>query len=439
MGKSLCVIGLGYIGLPTSLIFANCGFDVTGVDTNPQIVETLSNGSVHIKEQGLDEMYAEVRKKLTFRAQTRPCLADTFIIAVPTPILSNHKADLSYVVSAVQAIIPYLRKGNLIVIESTIPPRTTEDIVASVLFQANLHVGIDIFLAHCPERVLPGKILVEIVENNRIIGGYDPKSAEMAADLYGTFVTGEIIITSATTAEMAKLMENTFRDINIAIANELAKLSADIGINALEVIELANKHPRVHLHTPGPGVGGHCIAVDPYFIIEKSPDFSPLIQASRKINNSMPAFVVEQVEKITAQTKKRVTVFGITYKGNVDDVRESPALEVISLLKQKGYVVKAYDPHVKHKKINNLRLYDVKEALEHSNCLIILADHKEFRQLNEQLVVDKMNQPIILDTKNVLNSVTHDSIKLYNYGNLYKLNNQRGLAQSMKEIAASKQ
>lgn len=262
MTKKICVIGLGYIGFPTSLVFARAGFEVIGVDVSERVVSALNAGEVHIEENGLEEIFQDVRTNYAFKAQRHPEPADTYIIAVPTPVNADHTANVDYVVSATEAVLPYLRKGNTVIVESTIPPRTIDDVVAPVLTKAGWRVGEEIYLAHCPERVLPGRIFQELVENNRIVGGYNPQSAEKAAEVYRAFVKGEIILTSATSAEMAKLMENTFRDVNIALANELAKVSASIGVDALEVIGLANKHPRVNLHTPGPGVGGHCIAVD---------------------------------------------------------------------------------------------------------------------------------------------------------------------------------
>ncbi len=256
MRETVCVIGLGYIGLPTSMLLAKHGFKVVGIDVNPQIVNGLENGRIHIEEEGLSGIFAEVRQNESFRVLHEPCPADIFIIAVPTPISENRHSNLDYVISALRSITPVLKKGDLIILESTVPPGTTSDIVAPMLLRAGYDAGCDVFLAHCPERVLPGKIVTELVENNRIIGGYDERSSERAAALYRSFVKGEIITTTATNAEMVKLMENTYRDVNIALANELAKVSAKIGVNALEVIHLANKHPRVHLHSPGPGVGG---------------------------------------------------------------------------------------------------------------------------------------------------------------------------------------
>ncbi|EGL19357.1 MULTISPECIES: nucleotide sugar dehydrogenase [unclassified Paenibacillus] len=436
MTKKICVIGLGYIGFPTSLVFARAGFEVIGVDVSERVVSALNAGEVHIEENGLEEIFQDVRTNYAFKAQRHPEPADTYIIAVPTPVNADHTANVDYVVSATEAVLPYLRKGNTVIVESTIPPRTIDDVVAPVLTKAGWRVGEEIYLAHCPERVLPGRIFQELVENNRIVGGYNPQSAEKAAEVYRAFVKGEIILTSATSAEMAKLMENTFRDVNIALANELAKVSASIGVDALEVIGLANKHPRVNLHTPGPGVGGHCIAVDPYFIIEKAPELTPLMTASRAINNSMPAFVVEQTGKITPfHAGKRVAVFGITYKGNVDDIRESPALEVVHMLGENGFDVRVHDPHVLAE-LAPFPMFTAEEAVADAECLLILTDHNEFKALDLSLL-SRMKSPVILDTKNCVESshVPQSAGKLYNYGNLHELSRVDTVAVPVSQLA----
>lgn len=419
--QTICVIGLGYIGLPTSLIFARNGYQVIGCDINPDIVTSLQQGETQIQEAGLLQALQEALHQKTFTVQGRPDQADVFMITVPTPIMPDQTADLSYVQSAVDAIMPYLQPHNLIIIESTIPPRTTTDIIAPKLQQAGWQIGENMYLAHCPERVLPGSIMTEIVKNDRIIGGYDKRSTDKAAELYRAFVEGDLHLTTATTAETAKLMENTYRDVNIALVNELAKISADIQVDTLEVIRLANKHPRVHLHAPGPGVGGHCIAVDPYFIIEKSPMNAVLMQSARLVNRSMPQFIVEQVEKILMGKRKVVTIFGIAYKGNVDDVRESPALEIIERLTEMAYEVKIHDPYVMQDKVKHLQLLDAPVALEGSHCLLVLSDHKPFRTLDENLLITKMASPIILDTKQIVTPPMNKQIRLFHFGNLYEV------------------
>ncbi|MGW6302258.1 nucleotide sugar dehydrogenase [Peribacillus butanolivorans] len=414
----LCTLGLGYIGLPTSIMFAKHGVDVVGVDISPKVIDSLNAGRIHIEEPGLQESLCEVIEKGTFRAALQPEKADAFIIAVPTP---NHddlykSCDLSFVLNAVENVIPYLEKGNVLIVESTIAPRSMDDEVKPLVERAGFKVGEDIFLVHCPERVLPGQILHELIFNNRIVGGITPNCTEAGAMVYSTFVKGEIIKTNAKTAEMSKLMENTFRDVNIALANELAKVCNDLEINALDVIQMANKHPRVNLHTPGPGVGGHCLAVDPYFIVAKAPQTAQLINLARKINTSMPKFVVDNVNSIMENVNgKVVTIFGLTYKGNVDDIRESPAMEIFEMLKkQKRYEVRAFDPHVdKEWVISNLE-----DAVQDSNLVLILSDHSEFKSLDWQKF-EGMATKQIFDTKNVVeNDVT--KFNYIHYGNLYE-------------------
>ncbi|MCP3739688.1 nucleotide sugar dehydrogenase [Rossellomorea sp. BNER] len=421
MPKTMCVVGLGYIGLPTAAMFAKADWDVTGVDINSIAVEKLNRGEVHIEEVGLGELVKEVVSKGNLKAQLEPTSAECFIIAVPTPHNDDHTANLNYVVSATKSILPFLNKGNTIIVESTIPPRTMDDVVAPILNGNGWVVGEDIYLAHCPERVLPGRILIELVENTRIVGGINDISAQKATEAYRSFVKGDILITSAVSAEMSKLMENTYRDVNIALANELAKISEKLEINALEVIDLANRHPRVNLHCPGPGVGGHCLAVDPYFIIEKAPEESVLISDSRKINNSMPSFVVEQVKKMYPNRSSKIAVFGLTYKGNIDDVRESPAMDVLEELKEEGYRLGIYDPHVQQEQVY-FHLSSYQEAINQADCILILTDHNEFKKLEEDKITSLMNKPVIFDTRNCVN-ISNTNIEYYNYGNLFKMKN----------------
>ena len=286
------------------------------MDVNPKIIDTINAGHIHIEEPGLANIIKEVVEKGKLRASLNPEEADAFIIAVPTPNKNDEylSCDLKYVLSATESIVPYLRKGNVVIIESTIEPRTTEDYVKPIIEEAGFIVGQDIFLAHCPERVLPGQILYELVNNNRIVGGITPECTEKAAEIYSVFVKGEIIKTEAKTAEMSKLVENTFRDVNIALANELTKICNSLDINVLDVIKMANKHPRVNIHSPGPGVGGHCLSVDPYFIYAKAPELAKIIKLSRDTNNSMPSFVVEQVEKIVNNKNAKIAAFGVSIK-----------------------------------------------------------------------------------------------------------------------------
>lgn len=420
--KKICVIGLGYIGLPTSAIFALSGCQIIGVDVNEKVVEKINKGEIHIEEPGLDKVVKLMVDSGRIIARTRPEKADAFIIAVPTPNREDKSCDLSYVISATKSIIPYIKTGDVIIIESTISPRTTEDIIKPIVEEAGFKVGQDIYLAHCPERVLPGKIMEELVQNNRIIGGCTPKCAEKAAEIYRSFVKGEIIITDARTAEMSKLVENTFRDINIAFANELAKICNKLEINVLEVIRMANKHPRVNILQPGPGVGGHCLAVDPYFIVEKAPELAKMISLSREINCDMPHYVVSKVNELLKNIRgPRIAVLGITYKGNVSDVRESPALEIIELLKNKGYNVAIHDSHVNS---NDYKLESLDEAVQDADLLLILADHSEYKTLDYKLICSKMRTPIIFDTKNCVDEEVGriSGITLYNLGNVYNAN-----------------
>jgi UDP-N-acetyl-D-mannosaminuronic acid dehydrogenase len=414
----LCTVGLGYIGLPTSIMFAKHDVEVVGVDVSQRVIDSLNSGMIHIEEPGLQEALNEVVEKQTFRASLLPEKADAFIVAVPTPNLEDQykSCDLTYVLSAVSNVIPYLEKGNVLIVESTIGPRSMDDSVKPLIEEAGFKVGEDIFLVHCPERVLPGQILHELIYNNRIVGGITPACTEAGAKVYSTFVQGEIIKTNAKTAEMSKLMENTFRDVNIALANELTKVCNELDINALDVIDMANKHPRVNLHTPGPGVGGHCLAVDPYFIVAKAPEHAQIINLARNVNVSMPTYVVDNVNKLMEQVNGKIlTVFGLTYKGNVDDVRESPAMEIKEMLEFQGaYEVRSFDPHVEADFVIN----DMEEAVNGSDLVLVLTDHNEFKALDSEQLKG-MRTKRIFDTKNVVKN-TSDDIEYINFGNLYK-------------------
>ncbi|MDJ1090147.1 nucleotide sugar dehydrogenase [Macrococcus caseolyticus] len=416
----LTTIGLGYIGLPTSIMFAKHGVDVVGVDIKQEAVDKLNNGQIHIEEPGLQEALEEVLASGKFKASTLPEQADTYIIAVPTPNNNDeHKScDISIVMSGVESIIPLLKKGDTVIVESTIAPRTMDDHVKPYLESKGFIIGEDIYLVHCPERVLPGQIMHELVYNNRIIGGITPACVEAGKRVYGTFVKGEMIETQAKTAEMSKLMENTYRDVNIALANELAKICNDLEINVNDVIEMANKHPRVNLHKPGPGVGGHCLAVDPYFIIAEAPEQALLIKLARDINVSMPEYVVHRTKDILSRIGgNKVTVFGLTYKGDVDDIRESPAFDIYEMLTASQYEVVAYDPHVKQEFVEE----DMETAVKDSDLVLILSDHSEFKQLTDG-DFDGMRNRYILDTKNVVKTKDDfKEVKYYNFGNLYHL------------------
>ncbi|AMG64130.1 MULTISPECIES: nucleotide sugar dehydrogenase [Staphylococcus] len=413
----LTVVGLGYIGLPTSIMFAKHDVDVLGVDINDKTIDSLQKGKVNIEEPGLQEVFEEVLEKGTLKVSTKPAEADAFIISVPTPNNDDEyeSCDISIVLNAVNSVLPYLKKGDTIIVESTIAPRTMDDHVKPLIEDKGFTVGEDIYLVHCPERVLPGKILEELIYNNRIIGGVTPNCVEAGKRVYSTFVKGELIETNARTAEMSKLMENTYRDLNIALANEITKISNHLDINVLDVIEMANKHPRVNIHSPGPGVGGHCLAVDPYFIIAKDPEHSPLIQTGRKVNRSMPHYVVEHVKRILSGINHaKIAVFGLTYKGDVDDIRESPALDIYHLLQEENFEVTAYDPHVELDFVER----DINKAIEDASLVLILSDHSEFKELSDD-DFKLMKNKIIFDTKNVVKSNFND-LSYFNYGNLYK-------------------
>lgn len=413
----ILTIGLGYIGLPTAVMFANYGQKVVGVDVKKEVVQSLQNGKVHLEEPGLQTALSEAIRLGNFKAQTNVEKADTFIVAVPTPNKKDQymSCDLTYVISAVNSLIPHLQKGNTVIIESTIAPRTTNDIIMPMIEEAGFKVGEDIFLVHCPERVLPGQILNELRTNNRIIGGVTPACVEAGKKVYGIFVEGELITSSATSAELSKLMENTYRDVNIALANELVKVGYELDIDSLEVIEMANKHPRVNIHQPGPGVGGHCLAVDPYFIIAEAPEQTPLIQQARAINTSMPNFVVDKINNIMNKNDgKKVTVLGVAYKGNVDDIRESPALKIIDQLKlENNYEVSVFDPHVKKDWIEE----NLDRAVENSDLLVVLTDHNEFKTIDNHDIT-AMKHRWILDTKNIIQPDT--DMTLLNLGNINK-------------------
>lgn len=400
--NKICVLGLGYIGLPTASTFATSGLKVIGVDVNPTIVKGLQNGELHIYEPGLRTLVQAAIKSKKLEISEQPQEADAFIIAVPTPFYGEKKADLSYVISAAEAILPHLRSGNLVVLESTSPPRTTIDILVPILEKSGLKAGVDFYVAYSPERVLPGQILRELIENARVIGGINPESAQAGHDLYKIFVKGEIITTTATTAEMVKLMENTYRDVNIAIANEFSRLAERFGVDVWEAIQIANLHPRVNILKPGPGVGGHCISVDPWFFVEAAPDLTPLIHTARQVNDSQPHFVANKLESILNGLEgKTITVFGLAYKPDVDDLRESPAIEIVQLLSEKGAIVKAYEPFkpdypLKHGSM----VKTLEEALLGTDALALLVGHQQLRDLDPQDIQSKTDCRILLDTVN---------------------------------------
>ncbi len=411
----ICVIGQGYIGLPTAALFANNSCDVLGVDTNESIVKNLNKGIIHIEEPGIEKILKTAINNDKYRVSTSPEESDVFIITVPTPATNNNlSCDLTYVISACESILPFLKKGNIVIIESTIAPMSTDNYIKPIFEKEGWSIGKDLYLSHCPERVLPGKIMNELINNDRIVGGITSKCADKASEIYKRFVKGNIMKTEAKTAEMSKCMENTFRDVNIALANELTKICSKIGVNGLDVIEMANKHPRVNIHSPGPGVGGHCLAIDPYFIYSKAPNTAKLIKTARDINNSMPNFVVENTKKlIKNRDNPIIAILGVAYKGNSDDTRESPAIEIINLLKNEDYNLKIHDPHVENEKYLKFE-----ETISNASICLILTDHDEFKNLDYDIIIKKMKYPLIFDTKNIIQSAKKD-INIVNYGNLY--------------------
>jgi UDP-N-acetyl-D-mannosaminuronic acid dehydrogenase len=402
--QMICVLGLGYIGLPTASMFATHGFKVTGVDVNQAVVDTLNNGDIHIQEPGLSTLVQAALRSKNLRVANEPEPADVFIIAVPTPIGVDRTANMRFVVSATESILPHLRHGNLVVLESTSPPRTTLDLVRPILEKSGLQAGTDFLLAYSPERVLPGQILRELVDNARVIGGFDHASARAGRDLYATFVEGEIILTDATTAEMVKLMENTYRDLNIAIANEFARLSERLGVDVWEAIEVANRHPRVNILRPGPGVGGHCISVDPWFLVEAAPDLTPLVRQARLVNDGQPEYVVEQLTQSLGELNGKVlTVLGLTYKADVDDVRESPAVAVVKKLRALGATVRAFDPYVKAMNgLEGVPARSLDEAISQVDGIVLLVAHRQFKALDPTRLATLVRRRFILDACHVL-------------------------------------
>jgi UDP-N-acetyl-D-mannosaminuronic acid dehydrogenase len=399
--QTICVLGLGYIGLPTASTFANSGLKVTGVDVNERIVAGLRQGELHIEEPGLRTLVQAALASGNLRIAAQPEPADAFLIAVPTPVRFDKRADLSAVVAAAESIVPHLRRSNLVVLESTSPPRTTVDVIAPILERSGLRAGADFHLAYSPERVLPGQILRELVENARVIGGFDRASAEAGRDLYAAFVRGEIVLTDATTAEMVKLMENTYRDVNIAAANEFARLADRFGVDVWEAIALANRHPRVEILRPGPGVGGHCISVDPWFLVESAPELTALIRQARLVNDAQPAFAAGLIDRAVGGLRGRsIAALGLAYKPDVDDLRESPAIEVARLLAQGGARVTTFEPFASETVVPGCQsAASLEAALKDADAVILLADHRAFIELDPAHVAAVMPGRVAVDTR----------------------------------------
>ncbi|MGE0099208.1 MAG: UDP-N-acetyl-D-mannosamine dehydrogenase [Hydrogenophaga sp.] len=402
ISQKIVVMGLGYIGLPTASMLATKGHQVLGVDVNQKAVDTINSGRIHIIEPDLDILVRSAVNSGNLKASTEPEEGDTFIIAVPTPFMEvdgNPKApDLSYVKAATRAIVPYLRPGNLVILESTSPVGTTE-LIHRIIVQTRPELDGQIHAAHCPERVLPGHILRELVDNDRIIGGLNKAASAKASELYKSFCNGAILLTDSKTAELSKLVENSFRDVNIAFANELSVICDHLDINVWETISLANRHPRVNILQPGPGVGGHCIAVDPWFIVSSAPDQARLIRTARQVNDAKPHWVIDKVKAKAARFKEPVIgCLGITFKANIDDMRESPALDIVREL-QRDQVGKLLvcDPNVSIDKVD-FPLTPLKQLLKEADILLLLVDHAEFKDI----ALDTLRDKVVIDTRGVL-------------------------------------
>jgi UDP-N-acetyl-D-mannosaminuronic acid dehydrogenase len=398
--KKVCVFGLGYIGLPTGCLFASHGFQVLGVDIKNDVIEKVNKGIPPFEEPGLAKLLKDGHDTNSLRASLVPEQADIFLIAVPTPMDNNNGvAGLQSVYRAATSVSQYLQKGNLVVIESTVPPVTCEKMVLPILEISGLKGGKDFYLVYCPERAIPSDTLNEMVHNDRIVGGLNRKSAELARDLYSSFVKGKIYLTDLRTAGMVKLIENTYRDINIALANEFAGIAEKLCVNVWEAIELANKHPRVKILSPGPGVGGHCLTKDPLFLAENTTS-SRIIDMAREINDAMPRHVLNHIEEITRDvTNPLITILGVAYKSNVDDVRESPALKLIKLAENVGYKVKVHDPWVTE---FAYPLFSLEEAAKESDCLVLITDHLGFKAIDPLKIAPLMKNRNLLDTRNFL-------------------------------------
>lgn len=394
VNKTVCVVGLGYIGLPTAALLASNGYEVVGVDLNRHAVDTINKGQIHIVEPDLDAFVRSAVAARKLQAFTEPKTADIYMICVPTPFHEGEgipQPNIDYVLAATHAIASLVKPGDLVILESTSPVGTTEK-MAEVLQVA----GVDsskIAIAYCPERVLPGKIMTELVENDRVVGGLNEKATRQVADFYRTFVRGEVLETDSRTAEMCKLTENSFRDLNIAFANELSVICANEGINVWNLIKLANRHPRVNILQPGAGVGGHCIAVDPWFIVARDPENAKLIRSARQVNNFKTAWVIEQIKGALVDAsarvgrKAKVACLGLAFKPNIDDLRESPAAHIAEALMSQGYDVTAVEPNIEQHE--RLCLSSLEDALQQADVIAVLVKHQQFLHdtVREQLQI----------------------------------------------------
>lgn len=406
----VAILGMGYIGLPTAVALATRGIEVIGVDINPAIVSSVSRGEVSFVEPDLAIALSGAVAMGRLKATMETPEADAYVIAVPTPFNEDHSADLSYVKAAAEQIAPRLRQGNIVVLESTSPPGTTEKIAQWIgELRPDLRMphdgesGADIFIAHCPERVLPGRIMIEMITNDRVVGGLTRRCAERAASIYRVFAQGEILQTDAASAEMAKLVENAYRDVNIAFANEISLISESLHVDVWEVIRLANRHPRVNILSPGPGVGGHCIPVDPWFIVSAAPALSPLIRTAREVNDRRPHHVAEQVvAKATRFRSPTIACLGLTFKANVDDVRESPAIEVVGLIAGAlpDVEILISDPYVETVPkllagYSNLRVEGAYQAVEQADIVVLLVEHEPFKAIRNT----RLGGKVVYDTR----------------------------------------
>lgn len=391
-----CFMGLGYIGLPTAIIAAKYGIEVVGVDVNQEVVDTTNSGKLHIVEEGLEELLKEVIASGKFKAYARPQVADAYFIVVPTPFKGNHKPDISFVEAATKMVLPLLKEGDLFVIESTSPVGTTEK-MAEHIFESRPELKGKLHIAYCPERVLPGNIIYELVNNDRVIGGIDEASTEKAKEFYSYFVKGQLHSTNCRTAEMCKLTENASRDVQIAFANELSLICDKAGINVWELIELANRHPRVNILQPGCGVGGHCIAVDPYFISSAYPSESRIISEARQVNNYKAKWCAEKVRRAMVDYELNnhrvpvVALMGLAFKPNIDDLRESPAKSIASRVLQSSNNgnVMVVEPNIEEH--NVFKLTNYKTAYEHADIVVFLVNHNEFAELNYRTDVEVLD------------------------------------------------
>lgn len=397
------VIGLGYIGLPTALMMASHGVKVVGTDYNKELISTLQSGHTTFKEEGLDELFQEaVKKGIEFT--TEYLTTDTYIISVPTPYDKfSKKVDASYVVAAVESVLEVCPKGATIVIESTISPGTIDKFIRPAIEEKGLKTGVDIHLVHAPERIIPGNMVYELLHNNRTIGADDRSVGERIKEYYASFCQGEIIITDIHTAEMTKVVENTFRAVNIAFANELAKICRHDNMDVYEIIRICNMHPRVNILQPGPGVGGHCISVDPWFLVGDYPSLAKVIDESMKTNDSMPDFVLNRIYEIMTERGlkdlSKVGLYGLSYKENVDDMRESPTLQMLETMDRHlaGHLVKVYDPFITRNVVPN-QMHNLDSFLESVDMVVILVGHDEIKKN-----MDKLNGKVILDTRHICN------------------------------------